>query len=140
MSIVLHHLNASRSKRLIWFLEEMGVPYTVRAYQRVNGLAPPELLAVHPLGKSPVITDDGECIAESGNIIEHLLETRDPTRALQPAVDDKEGRSAHRYFMHYAEGSLMPLLVMNLIFDKVSASFYHAPGGGVGVTQLPAVH
>ena len=118
-SLILHHLNASRSKKMLWLLEELGCPYSVVAYQRVGGLAPPELLAIHPLGKSPVITDGGVVVAESGNIVEHLLETRDLSRALQPATEDAAGRAAHRYFLHYAEGSLMPVIVLDYIFLKV---------------------
>lgn len=117
--LVLHHLSASRSKRMLWFLEELGVPYKVKAYMRVNGRAPPELELVHPLGKSPVITDGGVVVAESGNIIQHLLETRDAARALQPATEDAAGRAALRFFLHYAEGSVMPILLMHFVLGKV---------------------
>lgn len=117
--LVLHHLNASRSKRVLWLLEELGAPYSVRAYLRVRGRAPPELTAVHPLGKSPVLTDGGEVVAESGHIVEHLLETRDAGRVLQPAADDTAGRAAHSYFLHYVEGSLSPLLLMDVVLGAV---------------------
>jgi glutathione S-transferase len=117
--LVLHHLNASRSKRMLWLLEELGAPYSVKAYLRVKGRAPPELTQVHPLGKSPVITDGGVAVAESGNIVEHLLETRDAGRALQPAADDAAGRAAHRFFLHYAEGSVTPILMIDFILNKV---------------------
>lgn len=117
--ITVHHLNNSRSQRVLWLLEELGVEYRIQHYQRnaKTMLAPPELKAVHPLGKSPVITDDGETVAESGAIIEYLLERHGGGR-FQPAA----GTPSHRrytYWMHYAEGSLMPLLVMQLIFGQI---------------------
>lgn len=120
--IVVHHLENSRSQRILWLLEELGVPYEVRRYERDRKtmLAPPELKAVHPLGKSPVITDGGEVIAETGAIIEHLVETHGNGRLL-PAVGTS-ARSRYRYWLHYAEGSLMPLLVMKLIFSKTTVA------------------
>ena len=118
--LVLHHLSESRSLTLLWLLEELGAaaPYTVMSYRRVAGRAPPELRAVHPLGKSPVITDGGLCVAESGNIVRHLCETRDEARALQPAAEDAAGRAAHSYFLHYTEGSLMATLMIDFILTK----------------------
>lgn len=117
--LVLHHLEASRSLRLLWLLEELGVPHSVIAYARVNGRAPPALEAIHPLGKSPVISDGGLVVAESGAIVEHLLATRDAARALQPAAGDAAGAAMHRFVLHYAEGSLMPLVVMHYVLGKV---------------------
>ena len=118
--LVLHHLSESRSLTLLWLLEELGAaaPYTVKSYLRVGGRAPPELKAVHPLGKSPVITDGGVCVAESGNIVRHLCETRDEARALQPAADDAAGRAAHSFFLHYVEGSIMSPVMLDFILRK----------------------
>lgn len=117
--ITVHHLNNSRSQRVLWLLEELGVPYEIVKYERdpKTMLAPPELTKVHPLGKSPVVVDDGKAIAESGAILEYLIETHGAGR-LTPA----RGTPAYidyRYFMHYAEGSLMPYLLLKLIFTKV---------------------
>ena len=117
--LTLHHLNDSRSQRILWLLEELGTPYELKRYQRdaVTRLAPPELTAVHPLGKSPVITDGDLTIAESGAIIEYLLETYSDGR-LQP-VSGTPDKLRFRYFMHYAEGSLMPFLLMRLVFRRL---------------------
>lgn len=113
--ITLHHLNNSRSQRVLWLLEELGVPYEIVRYQRQsNMLAPPELRAIHPLGKSPVITDNGNTIAESGAIIEYLVETYGGGRMI-PAAGTPE-RLRFTYWLHYAEGSAMPPLLMKLIF------------------------
>ena len=124
--IVVHHLNNSRSQRVLWLLEELGLPYEVVRYQRdpKTMLAPPELKAVHPLGKSPVIVD-GDCkVAESGAIIEYLLDKydgREGRDALQPERGTPEKRRL-TYFLHYAEGSMMAPLLMKLIFDRVENS------------------
>ncbi len=116
--ITVHHLNASRSQRILWMLEELGVPYEIRHYQRQPSMqAPPELRAVHPLGKSPVITDGDRTLAESGAILEYLVDTHGDG-SLRPAPGTAEHRH-YTYFMHYAEGSLMPLLVMKLIFSRI---------------------
>lgn len=117
--IVVHHLEHSRSQRILWLLEELGVPYEVKRYARDarTMLAPPELRQVHPLGKSPVITDGMITVAESGAIVEYLLERHGQGR-FQPAPGTPEAL-AYRYWLHYAEGSLMPLLVMTLVFDTV---------------------
>lgn len=117
--IVVHHLENSRSQRVLWLLEELGVPYEVKRYERDKKtmLAPPELKAVHPLGKSPVITDGDVVVAESGNIIEYLVETHGGGR-LVPAAGTPE-RLRYRYWLHYAEGSVMPLMVMTLIFGRL---------------------
>jgi glutathione S-transferase len=118
--ITVHHLNNSRSQRVLWLLEELGVAYELRKYERDRRtmLAPPELLEVHPLGKSPVITDDGLTVAESGAILEYLVERYDEDGRLTPATGTAE-RLRWRYWMHFAEGSAMPPLLIKLIFDKV---------------------
>ncbi len=102
--IVVHHLNNSRSQRVLWLLEELGLPYEVKRYQRdaKTMLAPPELLAVHPLGKSPVITDGDKTIAETGAIVEYVIETYGQGR-LVPAAGTPE-RLRWTYWLHYAEG------------------------------------
>ncbi len=112
--IVVHHLNNSRSQRILWLLEELGTPYEIRKYQRMSPVpfAPPELKAVHPLGKSPVITDGGHTIAESGAIIEYILETYGNGR-LRPKFND-DGHFKYIEWMHYAEGSAMLPLLMHL--------------------------
>jgi glutathione S-transferase len=117
--IIVHHLNNSRSQRVLWLLEELGVDYQVRKYQRdaQTMLAPPELKAVHPLGKSPVITDGDVTVAESGAIIEYLVE-RYGNGHLIPAAGTPE-KLRYTYWLHYAEGSMMPLLVMKLIFGVI---------------------
>jgi len=117
--ITLHHLNNSRSQRILWLLEELGLPYDIKRYQRdpKTSLAPPELLAVHPLGKSPVITEGDLTLAESGAIVEYLVE-RDGRSGLVPAAGTPE-RNRFRYWMPFAEGSAMPPLVMKLVFNRV---------------------
>ncbi len=120
--IVLHHLNNSRSQRVLWLLEELGLPYEVKRYERdpKTMLAPDSLRAVHPLGKSPVIEDDGQVLAESGAIIEYLAEKYGEGRLLPPAGSPE--RLRHRYWMHYAEGSAMPPLLMSLVFSRVRSA------------------
>jgi glutathione S-transferase len=115
--IIVHHLNNSRSQRVLWMLEELGVPYELKRYQRdpATMLAPPELRQVHPLGKSPVITDEGVTLAESGAIIEYLV---DKYGTLAPAIGTPE-QVRFRYWMHYAEGSAMPPLLLKLVFDRI---------------------
>jgi glutathione S-transferase len=117
--IVVHHLNNSRSQRVLWLLEELGLEYEVRRYERdpATMLAPPELRAVHPLGKSPVISDGDRVLAESGAILEYLVEEHGKGR-LVPAAGTPE-RLRYRYWMHYAEGSAMPPLLLKLVFDQV---------------------
>ncbi len=117
--ITVHHLNNSRSQRVLWLLEELGLPYEIKHYQRdaKTSLAPPELRAVHPLGKSPVITDEALTVAESGAIIEYLVDRYGGGR-FKPTAPEEMLR--YRYFMHFAEGSAMPVLVMKLIFGKVA--------------------
>jgi glutathione S-transferase len=117
--IIVHHLNNSRSQRVLWLLEELGLPYEIRHYQRdpVTMLAPPALRAVHPLGKSPVISDGEATLAESGAIIEYLVERHGQGRLAPPAGTPEHLH--YRYFMHYAEGSAMPPLLLKLVFDQI---------------------
>ena len=119
LMITVHHLNNSRSQRVLWLLEELGVAYEIKKYERDprTMLAPPTLRDVHPLGKSPVITDGDITVAESGAILEYLVEKFDG--GLAPAVGTPE-RLRWRYWMHFAEGSAMPPLLIKLIFDKVA--------------------
>ena len=119
--ITVHHLNNSRSQRILWLLEELGVPYEVKRYERdaKTMLAPPELHAVHPLGKSPVITDGNKTIAETGAIVEYLLDTYGEGR-LAPAAGTPE-HLRYVYWLHFAEGSAMPPLVMTLVFSAIPA-------------------
>ena len=119
--VVLHHLNNSRSQRLLWLFEELNIPYEIKTYQRDSktDLAPEAIKKVHALGKFPVITDGDITIAESGAIIEYLVEKYG--KGFSPERGTDAGRS-YTYWMHYAEGSLMPLLVIKLIFDKVKSS------------------
>lgn len=116
--ITLHHLNLSRSHRVLWLLEELGLPYEVRRYERnpQTLLAPPELLQVHPLGRSPVISEGSLVLAESGAILEYLAEREGS--ALAPAPGTPE-RVRYLYWLHYAEGSLMPPLFIKLLFDRI---------------------
>jgi glutathione S-transferase len=120
--IVVHHLNNSRSQRILWLLEELGLAYEIKKYARdpKTMLAPPELRAVHPLGKSPVIQDGDTIVAESGAIIEYLV-GRYGNGGLAPQPDTPE-RLRYTYFLHYAEGSAMPPLLLKLVFDRVENS------------------
>ena len=117
--IIVHHLNNSRSQRVLWLLEELGLPYDIRHYTRdpATMLAPPSLRAVHPLGKSPVITDGDAVVAESGAIMEYLLDRYGEGR-LRPAVGTPE-RQRFTYWLHFAEGSAMPPLLLKLVFDRL---------------------
>ena len=120
--LTIHHLENSRSQRILWLLEELGVDYEIKFYKRdkVTNLAPPELFKVHPLGKSPVITDGELTVAESGLIVEYLVEKYGNGR-LAPKV----GTPAHlqyRYWLHYAEGSFMPLMILTLILAKMETA------------------
>lgn len=122
--ITVHHLENSRSQRVLWLLEELRLPYAITRYERNKAtmLAPPELRAVHPLGKSPVIVDDeadgglGRTVAETGAIVEYLVEKADG-RLGPPAHRDAVLR--YRHFLHYAEGSLMPPLLVKLVLGRV---------------------
>jgi glutathione S-transferase len=121
--ITVHHLNNSRSQRVLWLLEELELPYDIVRYERdpKTMLAPPELRKVHPLGKSPVVTtDEGLVLAESGAIIETLIERHGQGR-LAPAAGSAEALR-YRYWLHYAEGSAMPPLLLKLIFDRIESS------------------
>ena len=117
--ITVHHLNNSRSQRILWLLEELGLEYEVKCYKRnpETMLAPPSLREVHPLGKSPVITDGVLTLAESGAIVEYLVERYGDGR-LVPAADTLE-RLRYTYWLHYAEGSAMPPLLLQLVFNQV---------------------
>ncbi|MEO6690509.1 MAG: glutathione S-transferase, partial [Dokdonella sp.] len=119
MAIVVHHLNNSRSQRVLWLLEELGLPYEIVRYQRdpQTMLAPESLRHVHPLGKSPALTDDERVLAESGAIVEYLVDRYAKGR-LAPARDT-EARLRYTYWLHYAEGSAMSPLLLKLIFAKV---------------------
>jgi len=118
MTIIVHHLENSRSQRILWMLEELGLPYEVKRYERNKQtmLAPPELKQVHPLGKSPVIDDGGTVVAETGAIIEYLVEKGDGR--LGPLAH-RESVLRYRQFLHYAEGSLMPPLLVKLVLTRV---------------------
>ena len=120
--VTVHHLNNSRSQRVLWLLEELGLPYEIKKYQRdaQTMLAPPELRKVHPLGKSPVITDGEATLAESGAIIEYLLERYGNGRFV-PAAGTPE-RLRCRYWLHFAEGSAMPPLLLKLIFERLKVT------------------
>jgi len=122
--LTVHHLNNSRSQRVLWLLEELGVPYEIVRYERQPDLrAPPELRAIHPLGKSPVITDGGSVIAESGAIVEYLVSTYGGGRLIPPPGTPE--RLRYTYWLHYAEGSAMPLLLLKLLFSVMPR---RAPG------------
>lgn len=120
--IVVHHLENSRSQRILWLLEELGLAYEVKRYERdkKSNLAPKELLKVHPTGKSPVIEDDGAVIAETGAIVEHLIEARGAGR-MQPARGSADWLR-YRYWMHAAEGSYMPPLVLALMLGRMETA------------------
>jgi glutathione S-transferase len=121
--IVVHHLNNSRSQRILWLLEELGVAYEIRRYERdaKTMLAPPELLQVHPLGKSPVITDGDITVAESGAIVEYLIDSYGEAAGLRPARGTPDWRR-YTYWLHFAEGSAMPPLLMKLIFMRIKST------------------
>jgi glutathione S-transferase len=117
--ITVHHLNNSRSQRVLWLLEELGLPYEIERYQRdpKTMLAPESLRKVHPLGKSPVLTDDGVTLAESGAIVEYLVEHFGNGRLIpRPGTPE---RRRYVYWLHFAEGSAMPPLLLKLIFDRI---------------------
>ena len=120
--ITVHHLENSRSQRILWLLEELGIDYELRRYGRDSqtGLAPPELVDVHPLGKAPVITDGDRTIAESGAIIEYLMYEYDDGR-LRPEEGSDE-RLAYNYWLHYAEGTFAPLMILSLVLSRIEAA------------------
>lgn len=116
--ITVHHLNDSRSQRILWLMEELGLPYEIRRYQRLETrLAPPELREIHPVGKSPVITVDGRCVFESGAIIDYVIRRHAGGRLqpdpATPAYDD------YQMWLHYAEGSAMLPLLMRLYVSRL---------------------
>ena len=116
--ITVHHLENSRSHRVLWLLEELSVPYQIKRYPREDTLLAPESLKkIHPLGKSPVITDGNRVIAESGAILAYLQQKYDSEHLF--AITDEDEQIQARYWLHYAEGSLMPLLVMKLVFGQL---------------------
>lgn len=119
--ITLHYLNRSRAQRILWLLEELGVPYELKRYERdpQTMLAPPALKRVHPLGKSPVIEDDGVVVAESGAIIEYLTGKYDQKGLVPPAGTPE--RLRYTFWLHYAEGSLMPPLLLKLVFERIAS-------------------
>jgi glutathione S-transferase len=116
--ITVHHLENSRSQRVLWMLEELGLPYEIKRYERnkTTMLAPPELKAVHPLGKSPVIEHDGRVIAETGAIAEYLVELADGRLGAPP---HRDAALRYRFFLHYAEGSMMPPLLLKLVLSRI---------------------
>ena len=118
MTLVVHHLENSRSQRVLWLLEELGLAYEVKRYERdkKTSLAPPELAAIHALGKSPVLSDGKTVVAETGAIVEYLVEQAGD--ALRPAAGTPE-RHRYTYWLHFAEGSAMPPLVMALVFNRL---------------------
>ncbi len=130
--LVVHHLNNSRSQRILWLLEELGLDYEIKRYERDPNtmLAPASLKEVHPLGKSPVITDEGLTLAESGAIIDYLVERYGEGQLAPPPGTPEKLRYA--YWLHYAEGSAMPLLVMKLLLDNFGL------GDSVASTQFVA--
>ena len=124
--ITVHHLENSRSQRVLWLLEELALPYQLVRYARDPRtlLAPPQLRAVHPLGKSPVVVDDGQALAESGAILEYLVERYDTAQALSPPAQPATSpeRLRYRYWMHYAEGSAMPPLLLSLVLARIGGA------------------
>jgi glutathione S-transferase len=118
--VIVHHLNNSRSQRVLWLLEELGLAYEIVKYQRdpKTMLAPPELKKIHPLGKSPVVVDDGIVLAESGAILEYFAEKHG---RFMPAPGTPDWRR-YRYWMHYGEGSAMPPMLLKLVFDRIEGA------------------
>lgn len=136
--IHVHHLEKSRSHRILWLLEVLELDYDIHVYQRdkQTQLAPESLKSIHPLGKSPVITDGELVIAESGAIIDYLIQQYGDER-IQPSADNIPEWVEYRYWLHYAEGSLMPLLIMQLVFKKIPAQspwFIKPLAKGIGDT------
>jgi glutathione S-transferase len=138
--ITVHHLNNSRSQRILWLLEELNVAYEVKRYQRdaKTMLAPAELLAVHPLGKSPVIVDGTVTVAESGAIVEYLIDRYGGGRLIPPAGTPE--RLRYTYWLHFAEGSAMPPLLLKLVFDRVANSPAPWPISAVARRIAATVH
>ena len=120
--LTVHHLENSRSQRILWLLEELGVEYDIKRYGRdtTTNLAPPELRQIHPLGKAPVITDKGITVAESGAVIEYLIYEYDDG-TLMPAEGTPEKR-AYTYWLHYAEGTFTPLMLLSLVISRIESA------------------
>lgn len=120
--ITVHHLEQSRSQRILWLLEELGVDYEIKHYKRdkESSLAPAELQRIHPLGKSPIITDGDVTVAESGAIIEYLVHKYDVGRLLPP--DGSPERLTYSYWLHYAEGTFMPLMILSLVINRIESA------------------
>ena len=118
--VAVHHLNNSRSQRVLWLLEELGLDYNVVRYQRdaTTMLAPASLRKVHPLGKSPVVVDGENTLAESGAILEYLVDRYDAARTFAPSPGTPE-HLRYRYWLHYAEGSAMPPMLLSLVFSRI---------------------
>lgn len=136
MAIIVHHLENSRSQRVLWMLEELGLPYEVKRYERhpKTMLAPPELKQVHPLGKSPLIEHDGRVVAETATILEYLVALAGGR--LGPP-EDADGALRWRYFLDYAEGSLMPPLLLALVIGKMGPLGWPVRGF---VTRMAMTH
>jgi glutathione S-transferase len=136
MAIVVHHLENSRSQRILWMLEELGLPYEVKRYARdpKTMLAPPELKQIHPLGKSPLLDHDGRIVAETATIIEYLVAL---SGGLLGPPEDADGTLRWRYFLDYAEGSLMPPLLLSLVIGKMGPFGWPARGF---VTRMAMTH
>ena len=116
--ILVHHLENSRSQRVLWLLEELAMPYEVKRYERdpKSMLAPPELVQIHPLGKAPIIEDEGRMVAETGAIVEYLVEKAEGRLGPSPNRDEV---LRYRHFLHYAEGSMMPPLLALLVVNRL---------------------
>lgn len=136
MAIIVHHLENSRSQRVLWMLEELGLPYEVKRYERDRKtmLAPPELKAVHPLGKSPVIDHQGRVVAETATILEYLVAL---AHGKLGPPEDSDGTLRWRYFLDYAEGSLMPPLLISMVIGKLGPLGWPARGF---VTKFAMTH
>ena len=116
----LHHLENSRSFRIVWLLEELKVPYQLTSYERNKvGLAPDSLEKIHPMGKAPILVVDGKPLIESGFIIEYLLKHYDEEQRFKPSLEDEAAWENYTFWMHFAEATAMPPLVMRLVFSKV---------------------
>ena len=120
--IIVHHLENSRSQRILWLLEELGAEYEIKRYERdpQTSLAPAELQRIHPLGKSPILTDGDVTVAESGAIVEYLVHKYDVGRLIPP--DGTPERLAYTYWLHYAEGTFMPLMIVSLIVGRIESA------------------
>jgi glutathione S-transferase len=120
--LIVHHLQNSRSQRVLWLLEELGLPYEIRRYERdkTTNLAPPELMKVHPLGKSPVVEDEGRILAETGAVVEYVVEAHGQGRLMPARGSDAYWRC--KYWLHAAEGSYMPPLVLSLFLSRMESA------------------